>query len=618
MTWSPEHRRALQWLLAPALCALIAWTPVLCGDFVYDDCHSVMANPAIRTLANSAAFFADPELFSGIPGYRMYRPVLLLTFAVNYAMGDVAPFVFKLTNVLLHAVTALLLGWLARRFGASVRTAGIAACLFAVHPLCSEAVNLVSARSELLVVLGILLGLHAHRSALQGRRWGPWLAAFAAVLACGSKETGVMLPALMLVQEWLWTGDGQRRLGARWPGVVWRLLPVVAVVSGYLVVRRLLLGQATITLGGTGEDVLFGYGRDLWTQLLTMAVLLPRVLAQMIVPVGLSLDPPVTFHRSLDVSVLSGALALALCTWFGVRRGRQRPLCFLGTALCWATALPWILVPLNVALSEHRLYGPLAGLCLCGAAVAPALGAWPWPRVRVVCAGIGVVFAFLAGRRSLDYADERDLWQPVVAAAPGNAQALLALGLAQKRHGDLDSARASFARAVACNPRHRRARQEWLDALLQLPEEQAVPFLALVVAEAARAWQPDDPYTRIQHAHALMQVGVMTGEDDWFVQAEGVALSCLEVAEQKGLVFRVAAQARRHLRDLDGAIAHLDRSVALGLDHYSVQVDRGLLLVEAGRMAEARQVLTRCLKVAPLDPGVQALLRRCHGSGPGR
>ncbi|HET6198441.1 MAG TPA: tetratricopeptide repeat protein, partial [Acetobacteraceae bacterium] len=303
----------------------------------------------------------------------------------------------------------------------------------------------------------------------------------------------------------------------------------------------------------------------------------------------------------------------------GVRHGRRRPLLLAGTALCWATALPWVVVPLNVPLSEHRLYGPLAGLCLCGAAAARSFRTtWSWPRARALSAAAAVLLAFLAGRRSLDYVDERRLWEPVVASDPANARAWMSLGLAEQRHGDEEAARPSFARALAYRPNYRRARQEWLSSLLRLPEERQAPFLALVLAEELRRQRPEDPWPRIQHANALIQTGVLTGDAHWYREAEAVALSCLEIAEKKGLVFRVAAEARRRLHDLPGAIAHLDRSMALGLDHYSVRVDRGLLLLEAGRTAEARQELARCLQLAPLDPGVQELLRRCQPAGPGR
>ena len=156
-----------------------------------------------------------------------------------------------------------------------------------------------------------------------------------------------------------------------------------------------------------------GAGRDMLTQLATMALVLPRCLGQVLVPVNLTLDPAVHFpDNPLSWSVASGVALLGLLTLLGLRRPVARPVLFLGTVVAWGTALPWVLIPLNVPLSEHRLYGPLAGLSLVVAAL--------WPRVtsarrRRVMAGLVVavaaVFALLSADRSLSYRNERSLWE---------------------------------------------------------------------------------------------------------------------------------------------------------------------------------------------------------------
>src|SRR5262249_52308899 len=137
------------------------------GTFVFDDIHSVASNPGVQTLANLGRFFVDPNLFSAI-GNAMYRPVLLCTFAVDRALGGGSAVPFKLTNVALHAATAWLLFGLLRAHAVGRAGAAAAAVLFAVHPLASEAVNMVSGRSELLCLLGLLLGLRGHLAWLRG------------------------------------------------------------------------------------------------------------------------------------------------------------------------------------------------------------------------------------------------------------------------------------------------------------------------------------------------------------------------------------------------------------------------------------------------------------------
>ena len=100
----------------------LAYGTALLGTFVYDDLHSVRNNPAIRSLANIPAYFTDVEMFSSLQN-DMYRPLLLTSFALNHAVGGLDAWVYKLTNILLHAANAGLLFSIARR-PAGVRSRG--------------------------------------------------------------------------------------------------------------------------------------------------------------------------------------------------------------------------------------------------------------------------------------------------------------------------------------------------------------------------------------------------------------------------------------------------------------------------------------------------------------
>ena len=80
-----EGWRAGLWI---ALACWVAYANSFSGSFHYDDFHSLVENRAVRSLANVPRFFVDPGLFSGEPDKGMYRPVLLVTYALNYAVGE--------------------------------------------------------------------------------------------------------------------------------------------------------------------------------------------------------------------------------------------------------------------------------------------------------------------------------------------------------------------------------------------------------------------------------------------------------------------------------------------------------------------------------------------------
>ncbi|MBX3461909.1 MAG: hypothetical protein KF830_01975 [Planctomycetes bacterium] len=579
--------------------ACLAYGIALAGDCVFDDVHSVVANPALHDLSQLGRLLVDPSAFSAT-GQRMYRPALLVGLALNIALSPAA-WSLKAGNVLLHAAAAWLLWRWLRSWRVGVRPAVAAASLFAVHPLASEAVNLVSARSELLLANGVLLALWAHRRWLAGDRplVGMLGMTLGTLLACGSKETGAVLPVLLAIQILAAHHVGR----TDWRRAVTGVLPVVALVLAYLLVRRLLLGQATVELlDRPAGDPTTGHGRTLLMQLATMGTLLPRALAQMVLPVGLTLDPPVVYRRScLEPMVLLGwgtlFAASAAAAWRGPTAPRRR----LGLAVAWLLALPWIVVPLNTPLAEHRLYGPMLGLALVLAGVLPRRWRGRGWAVLGALLALGCLGSM---RRSLDYRDEVTLWRAELAAQPHSFPVLWGLGAAHLRAGDAAAAVEPLAAAHALRPAHDVALRYYAEALVSLPAVTAQPFRSLAVTARLQERRPEDPWVRTLVAQAHLQAGSATGDRAHFEAAERAALSCLAIAPPKAYVFRLAAAARRGLGDLEGALAHLDASLQQGLRHPSVRLDRAAVLQQLGRHAEARRELLAARAATPGEQGV--------------
>lgn len=603
-------------LAAAALVFVLAWTAygaALAGDYVFDDFHSVAGNAALRDLGNLGAFWTDPTLFSSGTG-AMYRPALLTSFALNLAL-DPGAWSLKAGNVLLHATVAVLWFLWAWRLSRRLVASAVFAGLFAVHPLASEAVNLVSARSELLAMVGALVALHGHLAWSRGAHAvvGIGTSCVGVVIACGAKETGVVVPALCALQGVLaGHGSWRRRL---LPSVA-RAVPMALVVVGYLLVRRSVLGEATVQLlDRPGGDPLTGGGRTLLVQLATMGTLLPGCLLQTVWPWRLSFDPQVVYRTSLvEPAVLAGWAAMAAATVAAVWPGPTARLRRLGAAFAWAVALPWVLIPLNMPLAEHRLYGPLVGVGLVALAAVPrTLPAWSlrlpqrvgWSVVAVlVVAGIG-----RSTMRSLQYRDERLIWQQELAVRQNSFRAWWGFGTSSLRAGDVAGAVEALAMANTLYPSYVPPLSDLVAALLALPDGSAQPERAVAAAVALCALRPDDPWARTQQAQALLQQGRVRGDAAAFAAAETAALSCLAIAPPKAYVFRLAAAARRGLDDAPGALAHLDASIARGLAPVDLRIERAVLLQHLGRGAEARRELLVAQQHAPGDLAVMQALQ---------
>ena len=105
----------------------IAYGNSLNGSFHYDDFHSLVTNPHVRSLSNIPDFFVDPGLFSSDSDKAMYRPVLLLSYALNYGLGEYEVRGYHVFNTIIHFVCSLLVWTIARQSGCTSRGARWAA-----------------------------------------------------------------------------------------------------------------------------------------------------------------------------------------------------------------------------------------------------------------------------------------------------------------------------------------------------------------------------------------------------------------------------------------------------------------------------------------------------------
>ena len=187
-------------LLILAACAL-AYSNALEGPFVFDDLPAIVNNAMLPPSSLSEHFSAPPgSTASG-------RPLVALSFALNQALSGEEVFGWHAVNLLLHALSALALFGLARasleRIGHE-RALPLAATIslsWSLHPLLTDAVNLVASRSELLVSLFYLSTLLClTKSAAKKSPWAQ-LCVLACALGMTSKEVMVSAPLVAIAWD---------------------------------------------------------------------------------------------------------------------------------------------------------------------------------------------------------------------------------------------------------------------------------------------------------------------------------------------------------------------------------------------------------------------------------
>ncbi|MQF82373.1 MAG: hypothetical protein FI735_09740, partial [SAR202 cluster bacterium] len=132
------------------------------NGFTLDDYGLVLQNKAVTT-CDVVEFFVS-DYWSGFEDRRsgLYRPLTLLTFAIEYKFFGSTAFGYHLTNLILHVVVSLLVVIVFRGL-VDAPTAILAGLFFAVHPIHTEAVSAIAGRADLLATLFVLSSVGVSR-----------------------------------------------------------------------------------------------------------------------------------------------------------------------------------------------------------------------------------------------------------------------------------------------------------------------------------------------------------------------------------------------------------------------------------------------------------------------
>ncbi|MHB1194030.1 MAG: tetratricopeptide repeat protein [Longimicrobiales bacterium] len=442
------------WAALAALTAVALYLRTVGFGWVYDDQMEVVLNTFVRSLANLPAIFTSTVWAGSGMETFLYRPLAVVTYALNWQLSGAEPWSYHLVNVLLHAGAAVLVVRLGTLWRLSPAAAGLAGILFAVHPIHVEAVAAVFGRKDLLATLLVLAFALAHRGALERGGWRRAAAPLLLLCAMLSKEVGVVGLALVAVQD-LWLERDRRAFLAR------REVPLL--YASHLVAVTLFLLARTSVTGGMGiPDTSF------WDNPLASAPLAQRVATALVVagkgagllllPLGQSPDysfdaiPVVTSPFDLRLlATLLGGLALVGAAVHPRLRSTVLPL-----ALAWyaLSLLPTanVLVVSGTIFAERLLYLPSVGFSL----VAGAALAWAVQRRRAggtalaVAAVVALAFGTVAYSRF--WSDDVTLFRRAAAAVPGSTKAHHKLGEELLRRGELGDALRSLGRALEIAP----------------------------------------------------------------------------------------------------------------------------------------------------------------------
>lgn len=442
-------------LLSLALIAIVYW-PARHAGFVWDDLTAFVENDWLVDGDQWRHYVLRD--FHGWVNY--FRPLGVVGFTLQARLFESQPGPMHLVSLALHLAGTTLVGLIvahctrALRLDGSLRATWTAACmlLYGLHPALTESVAWISSQFELLLVIfslsAILAAIAVPTGVLRALTIGT-----AFFLAACSKETAVVLPALVLLFDWVYMRRTHSRAAPPLSGRVFvrrnagALTAMVAAGLIYLGLRHHGLGHLLAPAPMYGGDLsLLGTVQKItwtWASYLKL-LLLP---AQHLDAVH-SFDPEdFTVARP---GLLAFAAASVMLVGWATRAALARgtPVACLILALFLGVFPTLNILPTGYAVSlYHDRYIMLALAACCS--MLPLI---PWPRVkgigsqRALAIGAVVAITWVAAsvvtiRGALPvWKDDESLWRSAIKGSSANEVVQYNLVVALLRNGQLEAA----------------------------------------------------------------------------------------------------------------------------------------------------------------------------------
>ena len=551
-------------------------------EFHLDSTWGLKENHAVRGLSNIPSYFKDPFTLTSLRANADYRPILQITYALNYAISEYNMWSWHLTQILLHVLNALFIVLLARKFLPYLidnnntkwqqAIPWIIGLLFLLHPTASGVVNYHWARSSLLTTTFALPCILLWTN---GRVY--WAGLFFALAMFTKVEAISILGVLLLWDIFMMNQSMNSSKGSSSNFIrdvikclnykTLKCFSVILLITlVYFIIRNVVVPDF---IAESRQDADVGPYHYMITQISAWW----HYIGNWWAPVNLIAD-----DLSFPVyrSVLEPTVILAICGWimvviFLIKLYRTRPAYLIISLMALAIISPTSsIAPLAEMVNEHRPYMPIGILSIIW--LVPLLnliGQWLLrsPLIKLMTVGGLVVvllsFSFTTFQRNKAFTTWENYWSDVVTKAPSwrshlnlgnsfmkkgdwgpaefhllksveysnNFYALCSLGILNQSLGKSDRARQYYNKAVNVDIYNSIA-LEYRGAFLMTTKEYDLAFEDLINAlpKAINIWPL---YTKIAQAAA--------GKGDW-KKALDYTLKAneLDPEKTKGMIPKIA------------------------------------------------------------------------------
>ncbi len=627
------------WLFIIILVTFVSYYPALDNEITsWDDEFYLNTNPYLKDLS----FETLKTLFNPDTYYMgNYHPLSMISLSIDYAIGgedadgNINPFMFHFTNILLHILISLSVFWFISLLFKKFNLAVVAALIFAVHTLHVESVAWISERKDVLYSFFFVLSLIAYVKYVDYKKTKFFILSFVLFLfSLFSKGQAVSLAVTLILIDYL---RGRKLLSKK---VIFEKLPFL--------ILAVIFGMIAIGAQKQSEALVDEQGYDFIQRIAIASFAFMQYIKQLLLPVNLSAIYPYpdiihqTVPRFYYLMIIPTAFIGFLFFW--LIKKKKKELVFAIGIFIVNIFLLLQFIPVGSAIHADRYaYIPSIGYVILLALIFLKYV----EKNRLVAYGsvaaYVLILSILTFQRCDIWKNSETLWKDTVKKSPTSVVAQNNLGSWKDRKAakamdkmNFDEAKKfrtdaikDFSKAIKGKPDYKNAYYNRGVSEFELGKLISDTNLIKVsIQDFTKALEQDAQFADAYHnrANAKAELGDLKGamkdfdlainfnpDDATFYANRGVAKGksgdvkgavadfnkSLKLNPKEAAVYSNLGKAKMLEGKTEEAIKNYDYSIQLEPNQYTAYLNRALAKQKTGDMKSALSDFNKCLEINP-------------------
>ncbi len=407
------------------------------NSFIWDDHAFIEENPSIRKLdmRHIASFFSDKNATSSNERLSgdVWRPLTILSFAVDYKFWKLNPRYYHIENTIFHILNAILVYILMVLICENITAAFIAALVFGIHPVQTEAVTWISGRANVLFLFFGLSSFLCHIKNRINRTGVFWYSLSVIFFTLGllSKEMAIILPLILILYDIHFYSLPKKRSNY--------YAPFFLISFSYIVARFSVLGRFAQRDTWWGESMLYN--------ILTVFKAVAGYLRLLVFPANLRTGYLVDISKSIgEKDAILAIMVLSLVIFLYIWKFRNKKVMSFYILWFFVTLIPVSnIIPFKTIMAERFLYLPsIAFAAIFGILFSKIIEKFKSNIIlrsitMFILAAILIFYGLATITRNIEWRNELIFGLKEVARSPSNPRCHYNLGLAYMKEAEKNS-----------------------------------------------------------------------------------------------------------------------------------------------------------------------------------